>query len=216
MKKIVLWFSSTAATVVMLFGYHTSTQGVAATATAQQPIGGSLATSTTSTTTTSGTGPDTGSTGTSGSGTSSSGTSSAAADSQTVTGDVVQTRWGPVQVQISTQGGQITSVEVEMEIAQVEDGEALERGRESGHGERVVADYGAEELAVAAELILAVAAQRALAADAVLVELRDVARADAITGAQREDLGAACTDVALAVDCVLLEVEVAAEARELA
>ena len=74
----------------------------------------------------------------------------------------------------------------------------------------------AEELAVAAELILAVAAQRALAADAVLVELRDVARADAITGAQREDLGAACTDVALAVDCVLLEVEVAAEARELA
>lgn len=110
MKKIVLWFSSTAATVVMLFGYHTSTQGVAATATAQQPIGGSLAT--TSTTTTSGTGPDTGSTGTSGSGTSSSGTSSAAADSRTVTGDVVQTRWGPVQVQISTQGGQITSVEV--------------------------------------------------------------------------------------------------------
>lgn len=89
MKKIVLWFSSTAATVVMLFGYHTSTQGVAATATAQQPIGGSLATTPTPTSTTATT-----------------------TGSQTVTGDVVQTRWGPVQVQITTQGGQITSVEV--------------------------------------------------------------------------------------------------------
>ena len=74
----------------------------------------------------------------------------------------------------------------------------------------------AEELAVAAELLLAVAAQRALAADAVLVELRDVARADAVAGAQHEDLGAARADVALAVDRVLLEAEVAAEARELA
>ena len=46
--------------------------------------------------------------------------------------------------------GREVRVEVEMEIAQVEDGEALERGRESGHGERVVADDGAEKLAVAA------------------------------------------------------------------
>ncbi|GAB3244693.1 FMN-binding protein [Nocardioides dilutus] len=87
MRRIVLWASSTAAALVLLFGYHTSTSGVAAPA--QQPIGSSL--STTSTTTTSGTG------GTSGS---------------TVTGDTVHTRWGPVQVQVTTDNGTITSVQV--------------------------------------------------------------------------------------------------------
>jgi uncharacterized protein with FMN-binding domain len=98
MRRIVLWASSTVAALVLLFGYHTSTSGVAATA--QKPIGASLATA--STTTTSGTGPDTGSagnTGTSGS-------------SGTVTGATVQTRWGPVQVQVTTDNGTITSVEV--------------------------------------------------------------------------------------------------------
>ena len=74
----------------------------------------------------------------------------------------------------------------------------------------------AEELAVAAELVLTVAAQRALAADTVLVELRDVARANAVAAAQREDLRAAGADVVLAVERVLLEVEVAAKAGELA
>ena len=114
MRRIVLWASSTAATVMLLFGYHTSTSGVAATA--QQPIGASLAT--TSTTTTSGTGPDQGTTGTSGtSGTSStsstSGASTAPAGSTgTVTGDVVQTQWGPVQVQVTTVDGQVTAVQV--------------------------------------------------------------------------------------------------------
>jgi uncharacterized protein with FMN-binding domain len=109
-RRIVLWASSTAATVVLLFGYHTSTAGVAAPA--QQPIGASLAT--TSTTTTSGTGPDTGtagSTGSSGS-TGTSGSTSASGSSGTVTGDVVQTQWGPVQVQITTDNGQITAVDV--------------------------------------------------------------------------------------------------------
>jgi uncharacterized protein with FMN-binding domain len=98
MRRIVLWASSTVAALVLLFGYHTSTSGVAATS--QKPIGASLAT--TSTTTTSGTGPDTGSasdTGTSGS-------------SGSVTGDTVHTRWGPVQVQITTDNGSITAVQV--------------------------------------------------------------------------------------------------------
>jgi len=90
MRRLVLWFSSTVATVVLLFGYHTSTQGVAAPATSQEPVGASLPSS--STTTTSG--------------------SSGSGDARTVTGDVVQTRWGPVQVQVSTSGGRITSVEV--------------------------------------------------------------------------------------------------------
>lgn len=89
-----MWASGTVTALVLLFGYHTSTSGVAAVA--QQPIGTSLAT--TSSTTTSGTGPDTG--------------SSSGSSGTTVTGDVVQTRWGPVQVQITTDGGSITGVDV--------------------------------------------------------------------------------------------------------
>jgi len=108
-RRIALWASSTVAALVLLFGYHTSTSGVAATATTQEPIGASL--TTTATTTTTGTGPDTGSDTSAGTSSSTSG-SSGANDSQTVTGRVVQTQWGPVQVQITTAGGEITSVEV--------------------------------------------------------------------------------------------------------
>ena len=99
MKRIALGFLSTLSAVVLLFGYHTSTSGPAATA--QAPVGGSL--STTSTTTTSG--------GTGGNGNGNgSGTRSG---SGTTTGRVAQTRWGPVQVQITTDGsGTITDVEV--------------------------------------------------------------------------------------------------------
>jgi uncharacterized protein with FMN-binding domain len=94
MKRIVLWLLSTVSAVVLLFGYHTSTSGPAATT--QEPVGASLAT--TSTTTTSG---GSGSGGASGSSRSS------------VTGKVAQTRWGPVQVQLTTDAsGTITSVEV--------------------------------------------------------------------------------------------------------
>jgi uncharacterized protein with FMN-binding domain len=96
MRRIILWASSTAATLVVLFGYHTSTSGV--TATEQQPIGASLATTTT--TTSSGTGPDAGT------------TTGSASSSGTFTGDVVQTRWGPVQVRLITADGGITTVEV--------------------------------------------------------------------------------------------------------
>jgi uncharacterized protein with FMN-binding domain len=92
MKRIVLWLLSTVSTVVLLFGYHTSTSGPAATA--QTPVGASLAT--TSTTNTSGG---------SGGNKQSSGT--------TTTGQVAQTRWGPVQVEITTDAsGTITDVEV--------------------------------------------------------------------------------------------------------
>jgi uncharacterized protein with FMN-binding domain len=101
MRRIILWGSSTAAALVLLFGYHTSTSGV--TAMEQEPIGASLETTAT-TTTSSGAGPDEGSTG--------STASTASSGSGTFTGDVVQTRWGPVQVQITTSGAQVTSVEV--------------------------------------------------------------------------------------------------------
>ena len=93
MKRIVLWLLSTVSAVVLLFGYHTSTSGPAATT--QEPVGASLAT--TSTATTSGGSGSGGSSGSSGS---------------TVTGKVAQTRWGPVQVQITTDHGQVTAVEV--------------------------------------------------------------------------------------------------------
>jgi uncharacterized protein with FMN-binding domain len=119
MKRIVLWLLSTVSAVVLMFGYHTSTSGPAATA--QAPVGASL--STTSTTTTSGSG-GTGGTGDSSSDSSnsdSSSTDSSSGDSSsgnqssgtTTTGDVAQTRWGPVQVQITTDAsGTITDVEV--------------------------------------------------------------------------------------------------------
>jgi len=99
MRRIVLWLLSTVSAVVLLFGYHTSTSGPAATA--QAPVGASL--STTSSTTTSG--------GTGGSG--DSGGDSSGSSGSTVTGDVAQTRWGPVQVQLTTDAsGAITGVEV--------------------------------------------------------------------------------------------------------
>jgi uncharacterized protein with FMN-binding domain len=94
-KRIVLWLLSTVSAVVLMFGYHTSTSGPAATA--QAPVGASL--STTSTTTSSGSGAGGGSGGTDG--------------GTTTTGKTAQTRWGPVQVQITTDAsGQITDVEV--------------------------------------------------------------------------------------------------------
>jgi uncharacterized protein with FMN-binding domain len=104
MKRIVLWLLSTVSAVVLLFGYHTSTAG--SLATAQQPVGASLATTSTTTTSggTGGTGTGTGSGG---------GTGTTTASGATVTGQVAQTRWGPVQVQITTDGsGTITDVEV--------------------------------------------------------------------------------------------------------
>jgi uncharacterized protein with FMN-binding domain len=112
MKRIVLWLLSTVSAVVLLFGYHTSTAGTLATA--QQPVGASLATPSPTTTSggTGGTGSGSGSGSGSGGG-SGSGTAPTPAAGSTVTGAVAQTRWGPVQVQITTDGGgTITKVEV--------------------------------------------------------------------------------------------------------
>ena len=89
MKRIVLWLLSTVSVVVLLFGYHTSTSGPAATE--QTPVGASLSTRSVQAT---------------------SGGSGGAGGSE-VTGDVAQTRWGPVQVQLSLDAsGTITDVEV--------------------------------------------------------------------------------------------------------
>jgi len=93
-KRIVLWVLSTLSTVVVLFGYHTSTSSVMATSTGStfsgskqgQPTSGSSSGST------------------SGSNSGSSNTS--------VTGQVAHTQWGPVQVQLDVSGSTITHVSI--------------------------------------------------------------------------------------------------------
>jgi uncharacterized protein with FMN-binding domain len=88
MRRIVTALAGTITALVMLFGYHTSTAGSGSTAAVP-------------------TGPVT--TGSSSGGSSSSGSSSSSGG-QTYTGDTVQTQWGPVQVQITVNGGQVTEV----------------------------------------------------------------------------------------------------------
>ncbi|RBY75363.1 FMN-binding protein [Blastococcus sp. TF02-09] len=90
MKRIVLWFMSTLTVVTLLFGYHTSTSASGTpTSVLAQPSSDTAATS--------GTGD-------------SSGSSSSAAS--TVTGPAADTRWGPVQVQLTVEDGTITDVTV--------------------------------------------------------------------------------------------------------
>jgi uncharacterized protein with FMN-binding domain len=88
MRRITLWALSTVTTLVLLFSYHTSTssQGGGAPVVAQGPAAA---------------GQFSGSSGSTGSG-------SAGSAAQTYSGDSAQTRWGPVQVQITVQDGRIT------------------------------------------------------------------------------------------------------------
>jgi uncharacterized protein with FMN-binding domain len=85
-RRLVLWLASTVTVVVLLLSYPTSTN---------QPTTSSVVT-------------------TSGSTTSGSTTSGSTADesAKTTTGSVVSTRWGPVQVQITTVGRTVTAVAV--------------------------------------------------------------------------------------------------------
>ncbi len=94
MKRIATWFLSTVTVVVLMFGYHTSTNSTLS-ATSQPAYVGS-----------SGTSGSTSSTKSNGGSTGNSNTSS------TVTGDVAQTRWGPVQVELTVKAGSVTEVRV--------------------------------------------------------------------------------------------------------
>ena len=90
-RRIVLWSMSTLTTVVLLFGYSTSTSGPDGTAagSASSAFGAGAASA----------GSSTG--------------SGAGADPATVVdGPVISTRWGPVQVRITTDGSSLTGVEV--------------------------------------------------------------------------------------------------------
>lgn len=104
MKRILFVFLSTLSAVVLLFGYHTSTAGsLNASPSNQAPISSSAS---------SGSPPDPGTTDPSaspGATTSPPGTTTQAS---TFTGPTADTRWGPVQVQISVASGKITDVAV--------------------------------------------------------------------------------------------------------
>jgi uncharacterized protein with FMN-binding domain len=107
MRRIVLWALSTLSVVVLLFGYSTSTSGPDTSAQTAF-VSGTTAGTSTSASTTSGTAtPSTGTT--SGSG---SGSGSGPGSTTTVTGKTVQTRWGPVQVQLTMSGATIAKVAV--------------------------------------------------------------------------------------------------------
>jgi uncharacterized protein with FMN-binding domain len=105
MKRIVTWLLGTISVVVMLFGYHTSTAGSLAASPPTSVVSGGKAATTTS-------GPGGGS---GGSGPGGSGSGSAhkhTSQTSTVTGPTVNTQWGPVQVQLTVNGGTITDVNV--------------------------------------------------------------------------------------------------------
>ena len=87
MRRIVLWLASTVTIVVLLLGYHTSTNK---TSSAAAPSSTSSPTSTTS----------------------SAPTASPSTKIMAYQGSVAQTRWGPVQVQITVLGGKIIKVSI--------------------------------------------------------------------------------------------------------
>jgi uncharacterized protein with FMN-binding domain len=96
MRRISYWVLCSISTLVLLVGFDASRHGGTSTTTAPP----AAITSDPSTTTS---GSTTGSTKPSGGGT---------ARTTTFTGDVVQTQWGPVQVQLVVHGGTIASVKV--------------------------------------------------------------------------------------------------------
>ena len=86
MRRITLWLLGTITTLVLLFSYTTSTSSArgAPSSVIAGPAGGS----------------------------SSSSSSSSSSAARTVDGDTVMTQWGPVQVQITVDGGKITAADV--------------------------------------------------------------------------------------------------------
>jgi uncharacterized protein with FMN-binding domain len=114
-RRILWWFIGTVTVVVLMFGYHTSTAGPAATVGAQPAIvsgsSGTGSTGSSGSTASAGSSSSSGGSGGSGSRTSPS-ASGTGSSSKTVTGDVADTRWGPVQVQLTVSGGKVTKVAV--------------------------------------------------------------------------------------------------------
>jgi len=99
MRRIVIWLASTVAIVVLLFGYHTSTNKTSSATTASGTSGP---------TTSAGNGSSASPSSSPSSGSNSSGSTKIT----TYTGSVAQTRWGPVQVKITVQSGKLTKVTI--------------------------------------------------------------------------------------------------------
>lgn len=113
MRRIVIWLASTVTVVVLLFGYHTSTDQTStagprsSVGVTPAPAGGSS---------TSGSPPHPSRSPASGGASTSSGSSSGGSTApRTYTGSVAQTRWGPVQVEISVADHKVTDVTVVQE-----------------------------------------------------------------------------------------------------
>jgi uncharacterized protein with FMN-binding domain len=86
MKRIVYWLLGTVTVLVLLFGYRTSLAG---------PLAAGKGTVASAPPATAG-----------------SAATTAPASARTVTGPVAQTRWGPVQVQVTVAGGKLSDVSV--------------------------------------------------------------------------------------------------------
>lgn len=109
MKRIIVWIASTIASLVLLFGYPTSTLGPAASAQAGPAIPGMDATATPPPTS-----AGNGSTETSPLPTTGKSTASPKGPepARSYTGGAVATVYGPVQVQITASAGSVTNVQV--------------------------------------------------------------------------------------------------------
>lgn len=108
MRRIAIWIAATVTIVVLLFGYHTSTNRSAAIGAATTPISGQQPSSGSETST----GPAS-PTQSSGSPRSSKSTKSTASTSKrSFTGDVAQTERGPVQVEVVVSNKKITDVKI--------------------------------------------------------------------------------------------------------
>src|SRR5689334_13816311 len=101
MRRITLMFMATVALVILLFSYRTSTRSTPAVAAAQSAPGIVSGGHASGSTGSSAAGPDP----------QASKSPSAATGSTVVNGSVAETRWGPVQVQVTIAGGRITDVQ---------------------------------------------------------------------------------------------------------
>ena len=112
MKKILYALLATVSGLVLLFSYRTSLEAVTPTdASAATATGGATTTSTDTATGSSGSASSSSGSASSSPGTSSDATTSSGLTDGTYTGASSQTRYGPVQVQITVSGGQISDVQ---------------------------------------------------------------------------------------------------------
>ena len=118
MRRIVLWLAGTVSALVLLLGYHTSLSSSMATATTgQTPYTSASGSGSNGSGSQAGGAAGSGGNGNgngngSGTGNGNAAGGSATTKARTVTGQVVQTQWGPVQVQLTLKGSTITAVSV--------------------------------------------------------------------------------------------------------